>query len=117
MIGEGATSARASLEERLRDTSAPVRVAAAEALLRAGSVEPARSILQGMAVNHDNARVRLQAIGAIDRLGDLARSPTPPTTPTSTCVGSLDTHSAARPIREAEPILPCGGNEPLRCWM
>lgn len=74
MVGHEAVAARRVLEGCLRDTSAQVRVVAAEALIRVGSVEPALSVLQELAENHCHPRVRLQAISAIDHLGELARS-------------------------------------------
>jgi N-sulfoglucosamine sulfohydrolase len=61
------------LRKSLRDTSATVRVAAADALCRVGELEQGVSgLIEG--IKDDNPWVRLAAVNHLDRLGDRAKA-------------------------------------------
>jgi HEAT repeat protein len=58
----------------LKDSSGSVRVAAAEALCRAGRAEQGLKALAELLLDGENPRVRLQALNAVDHLGSAAKS-------------------------------------------
>jgi arylsulfatase A-like enzyme len=77
MLGDKATPAAAELQGRLGDPSHSVRVAAADALCRAGGAREALPVLRGLLAADPDPRVRLQAANALQNLGALARPALP----------------------------------------
>jgi arylsulfatase A-like enzyme len=73
MIGAKAADAAAALEKRLADESGSVRVAAAEALCRAGLLDKGLPALGELLLKGANPWVRLQAANVIENLGDRAK--------------------------------------------
>jgi hypothetical protein len=76
ILGEKAAPAKADLEERLKDESPDVQIAAAEALANLGQTEKAVEHLAGL-LSHDNQWVALRAANVLDVLGEAARSALP----------------------------------------
>jgi arylsulfatase A-like enzyme len=76
MLRDKAAAANAALATALADPSPHVRVAAAEALCRAGDVDRGLPALREL-LKHENARVRLQAANSLDHLGPLAKPALP----------------------------------------
>jgi hypothetical protein len=77
MLREEAAPAAAELRGRLGDPSGSVRVAAAEALCRAGGAQEALPVLRGLLATDPGPRVRLQAANALQDLGAQARAALP----------------------------------------
>jgi HEAT repeat protein len=76
MLGEQARPAESALMRSLKDDSALVRVAAAEALFQLGHVGPARAALVD-ALSHPTPFVRLRAMNVLYRMGEHARPARP----------------------------------------
>jgi hypothetical protein len=76
MLGDDAGEAQAALEERLRDTSPLVRIAAAEAIYHGGHADRALAVLRD-ALQDDTPFVRLRALTCLYRMGDAARPALP----------------------------------------
>ncbi len=75
-LGRAAEPASDTLTKRLADSSLDVRIAAAQALCRAGHVESGRPVLIEL-LAHRQWEVSLAAANAIDYLGDEARAAVP----------------------------------------
>jgi arylsulfatase A-like enzyme len=73
MLGGKAAPAAAALKARLTDASGSVKVAAAEALCRAGGTEDGLAILEDCLLRDGNPWVRLQSANALQNLGAVAK--------------------------------------------
>ena len=73
MLVEKAAPAKDALLKRLEDESPQVQIAAAEALCGVVKARTGEAILASLLANHENYRVRLQAINALGRIGDRAK--------------------------------------------
>lgn len=78
MLKTGASPMKRALKACLEeDTSAPVRIVAAEALALIGAADPAIKYLAELVDSQTNARVRLQALNALTFIGEPARAALP----------------------------------------
>jgi hypothetical protein len=73
MLREKAAPAADMLEKLLADPSGSVRVVAAEGLCRVGRAKKGLKCLAELLLDHESAKVRLQAANAIDHLGPVAK--------------------------------------------
>lgn len=73
MLGGKAGPAASVLTSRLKDPSASVRVAAAEALCRIGTDDTALAVLQTSLTSDKSPWIRLQAANALENIGTRAR--------------------------------------------
>ena len=75
MLKEKAAPAKEALRRAAgQDPSPHVRVVANEALCHIGESDASIRALAKLVAEHENARVRLQAINALDRQGDRAKA-------------------------------------------
>ena len=71
-LGEAAQPAREQIEHKLSDSSADVRLAAAQALIRAGEVQTAIPALAEL-LEHEHDLVRMRAVALLMNTGDAAQ--------------------------------------------
>ena len=72
ILKEQAMPAKLELSQRLRDDSADVQIAAAEALIHIGNEQQALAILMKQ-LTHPTAMVRIHAANALDAIGIKAK--------------------------------------------